>query len=225
MAVFVPVANTAQFALGFIDTNKDFQENTLWIKSTSAWTQSRLTAMAAALITWWGTGDGTHSYKSLMSKDVSLTEVDYRDHTTVSGFSGISQAGLPIAGASTDAQLPPGLTKSFTSRTGLAGKSFRGRLFSVGLYTSTMPNQETGAILGSYLTNMVSALNSLITAIPAADAACTLVIASRFYQPGGPGTPTVPRAAGVTTPVTTWGYHDSNVDFQRRRAPGHSRHR
>jgi len=224
MTPFVPVANAAQFSLQYQQGDGTFAENVFWVKRSAAWNQAELVTMAGAFKTWWATGDGTNSLKSLQNANVALTGVGYRDMTTQTGYSGVYQTELPASAIYGGAAAPLGTSFSFTARTGLAGRSNRGRLFFVGLSVGSFSNEGLNEISATFAADMVSVLNSLITAVTEADATCTLVVASRYYQPGGPKTPTVPRAAGVTNPITTYGFHNLFMDFQRRRAPSHNRH-
>lgn len=225
MSVFVPVANAAQFELGFVDVNGDFQENSIWVKNSVPWTDATLDAMADGLVTWYGTGDGAgHSYQAIQSHHISLTVVSWRDNTTIGGLSSQTNVGLPLVGGIAAAQLPAGLSFPITTRTGLAGKSHRGRVFVCGLQVGAVPTLETNVMDSGTVTDLVLAFTSLIAAVTANLGTATWVVVSRFYQPGGPNTPSVPRAAGVTTPITAVGFHDNLVAFQRRRAPGHARH-
>jgi len=224
MPAFVPVANGLQLALEFSSAG-DTNENVFWVKRSTPWTLGAIQTMCGAFVTWFQTGDGTNSYKVQMSHDVSLVAIAARDHTTINSLSTVYQAGLPIVGGLAVPQIQLGCTKSFTARTGLAGKNYRGRMYAVGITTTSANPPDVGTVLSAYAESMRLALDSLPAAVAAADANSALVVCSRYYQPGGPGTPTVPRAAGVTTPITSYGYADLNVDFQRRRAPGHARHR
>ncbi len=205
-------------------SNGDINENVFWVKNSAAWTAISIKTMLDAFITWYGTGDGVHSYKSNQSSDVGLVTVSGRDNSTQAGLVVIDQTGLPIAGSAAVAQIQLGCSKAFTARTGLAGKSYRGRMFFCGVPITAELTPNTGLVLPAWITTVLGALNSLPAAVSTAIATCSLVVCSRYYQPGGPHTPTIARAAGVMTPITTYGNHDLNVDFQRRRAPGHARH-
>jgi hypothetical protein len=223
-SVFVPVTNGAQISLQYAQGDNSFAENVFWVHRTTAWNSADLIAMAGAFATWWGTGDGTHSFKNLQNANMALAGVGYRDNTTQNGLSGVYQTGLPIQAVGSGAAAPLGTSFSITARTGLAGRSYRGRVFMVGLGANDFSNEPLNAISGTYAGQCVSALNALITAVPAADANSTLVVCSRFHQTGGPGSKSDPRAAGVTTPIATYGFHNLFMDFQRRRAPSHNRH-
>lgn len=225
MGVFVPVTNGAQFTLQYAQQDGSFAENEFWVQRTGAWTTVLLTAMAAGFKQWWETGDGANSLKQTQCAAMSLQGVGYRDHTTQNGLTGIYQTGLPESATGAGTASPLGLAFSVTARTGLAGRSFRGRTFINGLVTSNFSDATKNLVSAGTAGYYLNAFNALITKVAAVDAACTLVVCSRFHQPGGSGTPSVPRASGVTTPITSYGYHDLFADFQRRRSPGHNRHR
>ena len=221
---FVPCADAAQISMGFAQADGSFAENTYWVKRSIAWDNTSLLAMCAAFKTWWTTGDGTHKQQAQMCTNYSLIQIAARDFTTQHSGSVVYQTGLPLAGTSAGTSVEQGLTFSVTARTGLAGKSYRGRTFLIGLNQSDLSNQQENLVGSGNASGYVSALNALITAVPAADTDSILVVMSRYYQPGGPGTDSVPRAAGIPTPILNFGFHDLLLDFQRRRAPAHGRH-
>lgn len=225
MTAFVPAVNTAEIAMSFTDVTGDENINKFDVLRSSAWSATSLLNMMDAFITWFTAGNGSTSYQKLMSSSCALTAVKGRDLTTQHGLSLVTNTGLPIAGTGASSSIAAGLSKAVTHRTGLAGKSYRGRTFLAGIDSGAVPAPDSGEIDASYMSNVVNAFSALIEAVPAADAACTWVVLSRWYQPGGPNTPSVPRATGVMTPITSVGYATLNVDFQRRRAPGHARHR
>ena len=224
MAQFIPCLNTAKFALTFTDVNGDQQINTIWVKRSAPWTLSTLNAVSAGLVTWFTTAVGGQTMQANMSNQVSFVQVQFRDYTTQNGLSGIYQTGLPLVGTIAQPQLAAGLTFAFTLRTGLAGRSYRGRVFQVGMTLSAIVNIQNNTVVPAFAAGIAAVWANLITAIPAADPAASWVVTSRYYQPGGSGTPTVPRTQGVMTPVASVGYHNTLLDFQRRRAPAHARH-
>lgn len=220
MAAFIPALNTAEIAMSFTDYTGDENINKWNVQNSVPWTPVTLLSMMEAFITWWTTGDGGggHTYQKLVSNTCSLTAVKGRDLTTVNGISIVTNAGLPSAGLVAGPAIAAGTTKAVTHRTGLAGKSFRGRTFLVGVDATHVPTPESGKIDAAYMSNVILAFTPLIADVPANLATATLVVLSRY-------TNHLPRATGVMTPITAFGYADLNVDFQRRRAPGHARHR
>jgi hypothetical protein len=225
VAVFVPSLNGLKVAMEFTDVTGDQNVNTFWVKNTAAWSSTSITTMLNAFITWFGTGDGTHYYKLYMSTNCALTAVTGRDFTTQHGLSVVSQTGLPAAGTGGAGAIAAGTTFCITSRTGIAGKSYRGRTYLAGVEAAALVTPDLGVIASSFADAQVAAFGALPAAVTAAIATCTLVVNSQYYQPGGPNTPSVPRATAIQTPITSFGYADLFVDFQRRRAPGHARHR
>lgn len=219
---FIPAINTAEIALQFAQSDGEFAENTFYVESTGAYTSTILTALAQAFMDWWKTGDGTHSYRGIQSSLITLLGCTARDLTTQSSDNVTVAADETsnVGGGSAD-PLQNGLSKAITWRTGLSGRSFRGRTFLVGLTLDDLAAGANNQFNPTKVANYVSALTSLIAAVTAAEAACKLVVLSRYTLTSGH---TAPRATGVMTPIISCGSHDLFVDFQRRRAPGHNRH-
>jgi len=127
------------------------------------------------------------------------------------GLQYISTTGLPAVGGSSDLPLPNNVSLAMSLRTGLSGRSFRGRNYIVGL--------TQAAVVGN--TVNTSEISALLTAyeslrVPPTDAAWQMSVVSRFT--GG-----APRTTGVATPVTSVIVVDATVDSQRRRLPGRGR--
>lgn len=223
MGVFIPAVNGLNVAMHFLDVNGDDQVNSFWVKRSIAWDAASINTMLGTFKTWFTTGDGTFTYQHKVAASVHLESVAGRDNTTQHSSSLIYQTGLPVAGLGGATAIEAGCSKAITHRTGLAGKSYRGRTFIVGVDATWVTSPQAGTIDASYMSDLLLAFNSLITTVTAADADATLVVCSRYYQPGGPKTPTVGRATALMTPITSFGFHDLNIDFQRRRAPGHGR--
>jgi hypothetical protein len=224
---FIPALNTVEIALSFTDYTGDENINKFNVQNSVPWTAGTLLSMMDQFEDWFAVGDGGggHTYQKLMSNTCSLVAVKGRDLTTVSGISLVTNIDLPQAGTVAGPAVAAGTTKAITHRTGLAGKSFRGRTFLAGVDAAHVPIPESGKIDASYCSNAVLAFTSLIAAVTTELATATLVVLSRYGGVAPVGGHSVPRATGVMTPIIAFGYADLNVDFQRRRAPGHSRHR
>lgn len=224
MAAFIPAVNTARIELLFQTTTADQAISGFWVKRSAPWTATLLQTMMSEFITWFTVGDGAaHSYQSHVVETASLVEVTGRDNTTQNGISIATNAGLPIAGTGPSPAAAPGLTYALTARTGLAGRSFRGRTFLVNPATNSWADYTKGIIANAFADNAVLAFNALVAAVTTADAEAELVVCSRFSGVDINGKP-IPRAAAVTTPILAFGYHNLNQDFQRRRSPAHHRH-
>jgi hypothetical protein len=215
---FIPVTNVAEAALQFGIPDNDVALNVFNVKGSTDWTDTTLTELANALITWWYTGTGSLSYATLQHEQCFLNGVSARDLTTqTSPVVQVANTTAHQHGLDTTGPVNNALCKSITARSGLSGRSQRGRTFTVGIPNSAFTTGDQNNIVQAVIDDYVEVFNSLITAIPAANPAWSLVIVSRYHNGA-------PRAAGQTTPVSTFGYSSAVADFQRRRAPGHARH-
>lgn len=221
----MPCADTAEVSLAFTQYDGEFAENVFNVKNSIAWTTSDLTTMAQKFMDWWYTGDGSHNYRGYQGTGTRLLQCTARDLTTQNSHSvTVASDETTNTGTQTGAPLANGLSFSLTARTGLSGRNYRGRTFLIGLTEDNVNTSDRNQITSGATTGLLDSFNSLVTAVPAAVSGCDLVVASKYYQPGGKGTPSVPRAAGVMTAVVSYGYHDLFLDYQRRRSPGHNRH-
>ena len=206
---FVPVDNTC---LAEIRMTADGQqiENTLWFEFPTAITAEDLVSLATDLTTWWG-----DNIQPIVWGGVTLREIVCTDMSSETGAQGSFATETPTVGDLDEPPLPTGTSLAISFRTALRGRSFRGRNYAVGLVKShtTGPNTFTDAIVTAYQT----AYNNLIAV--ATGAGFTWVVVSRFSGVDAEGKP-IPRALGVTTPVTSVVMTDNIVDSQRRRLPG-----
>jgi hypothetical protein len=205
---FVPVANSVLTEIRYTQ-NAQQVENTLWFEFPTAPAAADLVTLDNAVMSWWSA-----NVQPLQSSAVQLREI----HSTAQdGTSGVQDTFAPpvaaFGGASPNVE-PGNVTMAISFRTGLRGRSFRGRNYAVGLTEDQVAGNDFVAGLTSLWQAAYAAL------IPAAAAAgWTWIIASRFSGVDVNGDP-IPRAAGVTTPVTAVVVVDSNVDSQRRRLTG-----
>lgn len=219
---FVPVANTVYASLRFTQPDGSTASNGYWIKKGSVWTPTEMLALAGVLKTWWINGDGTQKPQGFVTEDYALAEITVRDYTTQNSAAVTYNTLLPLAGThmAVDA-MPMGTSFALTQRTGLAGRSYRGRTFLIGLSTTLMAVEERNTMSGTAISEIITAYNALIPAIVAGDAGQALVVASRYWNAGVKGGPMLSRVAGITTDVLSFGNSNLLMDFQRSRAPGH----
>jgi len=118
--------------------------------------------------------------------------------------------GLPAAGSGGTIQLPNNVTLAFTLRTAFRGRSFRGRVYHVGISEAAV----TGNVMsGSALDQALAFYTGLIAlAGDVGEPIHKLVVLSYFT--GG-----AVRPSPVATPVTSIST-DGVIDSQRRRLPG-----
>lgn len=206
---FIPVANTV---LAEIRMTADLQqvENTLYFEFPAAPTLASMQTLADDLQAWW-----IASYAGQIWSGVELREITLTDLTSSSGPQLTQVPPSGTLGDLSNPPLPTSVTLTVSFRTALRGRSFRGRNYVVGLVESqtTSANEIDSTTIAAW----ASTYTDLFAV--AADAGVTWVVVSRFSGVDGSGNP-IPRAAGVTTPVTTVVIVDNVVDSQRRRLPG-----
>jgi hypothetical protein len=219
---FQPCPGVASVTLEYTSLDGDIMENILhvWNGTSSAWTGAQLAVLVGAIHTWLTTGGGVGSnYVELSSNDGHWTGIYARDLTTASGPTyGVA---FSTVGGQSAGQLQQGLTKAFTLRSGLAGRSQRGRVFQVGIAATWASSTGSDQVSPTLLADGVQMWTSLIAAVTTISSAYAWVVLSRYTTIGGVYTR---RTAGVTTPIISIGYSHTSFDYQRRRAPDHARH-
>lgn len=217
--MFIPVPNAAELSLQFSQADGEFAENVFGVQRDEAWDGPSLLLVANAMATWWHDGDGSgNSYRGKQAATVEFLKVTARD-LTIEGGLRVDSTTIPasVTGGGTGNQIQNGLSLSVTARSGLAGRSQRGRTFLVGLAEGNLSNIGDNLITSTVAVSVVDAFNALIGAIHTADSHSVLSVISRRHD-------NAPRITGVTTPIIQYGLHDLFLDYQRRRAPGHNRH-
>lgn len=206
--VFVPVSNTCEVVMKYSD-NTQQAANVYHVHNAGAWDVTTMTALANLFKTW---ESGTGSiYRNM---NVYLYDIYVRDLTTANSLSFDVPVSPVINGQEgSSPQAPNNVTVAIKAQTGLAGRSFRGRSYWIGL----SDNQIGGSFVAAgSLANIVAALNTLRSSVNGVSGH-TMVVASK--RSGG-----APRVAGVTTDITTWLAVDNAIDSQRRRLPFHNVH-
>lgn len=217
MLPFQPVPGAAEIVLNYQLADGRPAVNTFGVQNTTgaAWSAADLNLMCAAFSTWWGAGDGSgNTYRSRVSNLVTLVDVTARDLTVDGSTFGAHADGR--LGQATGTALPNGVSFVMKSTTGLTGRSRRGRTYLVGLTTDSQHATDKNQALAAAITVWGLAFNALPAAVVAYGGTETgaLVVISRY----GAG---VRRSTGITTHVTGFSNTDSNLDYQRGRAPGH----
>lgn len=212
---FQPCPGITTLAIQVENDAGDIGENILhfYKGSAVAWTLTELTNLVNAIDTWLTTGDGSHDYVKLLTDSATVTGLAARDLTTSSAL--VYSKSVSHAGTGGTAALAAGLAKAITLRTGQAGRSFRGRVFSMFLDASMTSDENT--VGTSTLTAMVDTWGSLQAAVAAVNASWYWGVLSRV-QNGSRLTD------GAITKITSIGYSTATLDYQRRRAPFHGRH-
>lgn len=198
---FVPAPNIVKIAW-FYTLNGEPAMNRLHVNLLTAEpTAGDCATLAAAAADWWVT-----TAAPLVSVNMSLREVQAVSLAVQNGPQATFSAGLPQVGAVGGDSLPGNVAFCISLRTGLSGRSARGRWFWGGL----AEGQVTANVVNSgVVTSIVSAIDGLINAIEALSAIPTIVsyVSNNAPRVGGPVYFNITDALAV----------DAIVDSQRGR--------
>ncbi len=206
---FIPVADTVLVEVRMqLDSQKI--ENTLYFHRTGGFTIGQATSLGNALLLWW-----TNFYAVPVSLQLTLREIFITDLSSATGFTVTIPAPAPAPAGNVNFESEPNAVAIAVSfRTGLRGRSFRGRN-----YVSGLPGDAVlqNTVQATPLANLAAAYEQLFT-VAAAEGVDWAVV-SRFSGVDVDKKP-IPRAAGVVTLISAVLIVDPTVDSQRRRAPG-----
>jgi hypothetical protein len=197
--VAVPACIKMEF---FYTMNGQPAMNRIHISTTeSEPTEATCLAFAQAGVAWWA-----GNVPALVAPTFSLREVHTVSLAAQNAPQAVVSEGLPIVGTNGGASLPNNVAIAISLRTGLTGRSARGRWFWGGLTeTQVVANEVDGGVLVS----IVSAIDNLLSAIT--DEGGEPVIVS--YVSGG-----APRGGGPVKFIITDALAvDAIVDSQRGR--------
>jgi hypothetical protein len=198
---FIPVSDGYRFKLHFKDLAGNQALNVIWLREESeSASVARLNGIATVIETW----AGAH-WDTVSSNQWELFRIEGQDMQTEFGF--YTDVAVSVSGANDVDPAPSEVTVAVSLRTGKAGRSFRGRLYHVGLDDAAFDGDYLSP---SHMAAIIAAYEELKDALELID--ITWCIAS-FYADG------VARAAGLLTPITTITITDNIVDSMRSRKP------
>jgi hypothetical protein len=134
-----------------------------------------------------------------------LTEIHARDLSIQAGAIATDTTVAGQAGAQAGAALPGNVAFCVSLRTGLAGRSFRGRTYFAGLTEPEVTENELNPIRAAAFVDGLDGVR-----LDLLSGGFQLVIVSRQFN-------NVPRTTAVSTPVSAVLSIDNIVDTQRRR--------
>jgi len=199
---FVPVPNGAEFIVHGV-LNGEQVVNTFNATKAGSWGLTELQAAADALATQWGTQLLPH-----LSGDYQFTSVHTRDLRTAVGVQCDSTLHAGTGGDS-GAALPNNVTLAVARRSGLAGRSARGRVYLPGIGAGALADNNT--VTSAFQIIVEAALNAITAAFDGVD--WTEVIVSRVAAG-------VPLTSAVVYTVVEYLIADRVLDSMRRRLPG-----
>lgn len=137
-------------------------------------------AAAAVGATWWDA-----NCKALQAGTLALRAVEAVSVAVQNGPQSTFSAGLPVSGTNGSPALPGNNSFAISLRSGLTGRSARGRWFWAGLSESQVTDNTVAA---GTVTSIVAALDNLLSAFAAASLTPIIVsfVSNGIPRPGGP---------------------------------------
>lgn len=205
---FVPAPGVAEFALIFSSYGNE-QVNVLDVhhKDAAAFTTGDLIAVNNAIINWWNT-----SGQPMCATDFGIVEIRARDMSTQ--FGNEVTTGVNTPGTRAGTALPENATLAIKKDTGLAGRSFRGRLYHIGL---TKTDVSGDRVVNATVIALVASYQSLLGAINGIANTELVIVHTQINK--------VVQNPRTTTPVVRFTTTDNVVDSQKRRLIAHNSHR
>lgn len=161
-------------------------------------------SLATAGAVWW-----TNNVTALTVATLGIREVYCKSLAVMNGPEASFSTGFPVVGTLGQSPLPSSTSIAASLRSGLTGRSARGRWFWQGLGETQV---DGNVVTAGTITSIDAALTNLKSAITALGYTWAIV---SFYSGGGP------RVGGpVYFLVSDILFTDSVVDSQRKRLPG-----
>lgn len=173
--------------------------NTFHVQRTAAWTVPAMQTVATLFSDWW-----TNNYRQLAWLGVSLYQVQVRLYNPANPLAYDLTLAAPQPGLVAGPPAPGSATLSASWRTGLAGRKYRGRFYTVGMTDAQDNDNDT--VASSYVLGIGNAAVALLNQLAAQTIG--LVIFHRVDDT-------------VTLVITT--IIENLVDAQRRRLAGRGR--
>lgn len=206
----------ASLTVSALTPSGDVAQNILHFRKNdgTSWGTGDLTNLVNSFDTWLGTANGAKAYLNHMKSTAVIQNLLGRDLSVDGG----AEFGKTVVHAGTDegTQLAAGLTFAVTLRSGLVGRSYRGRIFLIAptaAFTITTPD----TVDPTKADDVVAGFTSLIAAAAGWSPAMKWCVLSRRHN-------NAPRSTGIGTEIVSVGYSELVMDYQRRRAPFHARH-
>jgi len=200
--LFVPVANSAEHHLMF-HYHGEVCQNVFHTHKGDPYETVDLIAAATVFKDWW--------LEWMQARLPTQLTFDRIESFSLEAFNAPSSTvieDLPAAGTNSSAiPLPNNVTFAVKWITGLRGRSYRGRTFSLGV---TEDQRSGNSLQPTALTGYLIAYGALITALDVAGHPLAVVSKVTLGSP---------RVAGIATEIIGLSIDDT-LDSQRRRLPG-----
>lgn len=198
---FIPATDGYRAAVTYENTAGNQAVNVFWFRDAGGGDETTRAGVLTSIMADWLQ---TH-WASVANIDWTAVNAEARGWSQE--VAGYDVQPLDIPGTLTGEPLPSEVTIAISHRTGLTGRSMRGRTYHVGIGES---NTTGDYISDGYRINLINAYAALISMAMVFD--FTWVVAS-FVTNGAP------RVGAVLTPITQVVIVDTIVDSMRKRKP------
>lgn len=196
---FIPAALTARVNINYLG-NGQHMANVLHFRNATGWDETSLATLADKVLLAW-----THNLQSLTSNAIQVDSVQATDVSTESGV-GVVLDGGSTFGTNTDAAgAPNNVTAATKFGSGLTGRSFRGRVYFVGMTKAQTTGNALSTGVATALTNAWEDFFQEIFDSTAAEH----VIVSYCHNKAW-------RTTAVVTPVTQYSTNNDSDSMRRR---------
>lgn len=207
----IPAPNVVRCALRFSQDGLEAY-NILNVVGAAPATAGNLVSIAAVFQGWWNVTLRPAEPNAVSWLGVDLTALD----SPGSPFLAYTNTGT-LTGSGAGTPYPPNVSPAISLRTGLSGRSYRGRIYHIGLssinpITGGLMTAPTSASLATIYNTLRTSLNS---------AGWPLCVLSLYSGIDGSGNK-IPRASGIATPINAV-VVGRRIDSQRRRLPVEAR--
>src|SRR5690242_15364133 len=169
---FVPVTNVAEVDMIYTVLGENC-ENVFHVLSDTGWDTTKLTNLCTLFQNWESTNGASARHNS-----TAFIKVVARDLTTATSGRVEQAPTSPISGTGSTTPAPNNVTIAIKHITGLAGRSFRGRTFWIGLGDDMVSGNN---ITSGNRTAILTRMGTLLTNVNAVSGQ-HLVVVSKFHN-------------------------------------------
>lgn len=200
---FIPCPGVAETEVRMLQGGKQVENVLHWRRAGDAdWDAASIEALAERLLLAWAdhvlpvqcTG---LSLSSILAKSLDSSIAPFFEAFPL----------VPVVGTLTGPAISNNVALCLTKRSGLTGRSARGRLYHIGF---TEDQMSGNTLLSAYVSDVVEAYQNMIINMAGSD--FEPVILSKYEN-------NAPRTTGIFFLQTTIGARNNRVDTQRRRLP------
>lgn len=202
---FIPAPNTARTRMVYSLDNQEVM-NVFYFQAAASFTFADLTNLNAEVIAAW-----TADIRAAQPAELRLEYVESTALDNEPDFQVTTNVGL-AGGYSVSQALPSNVTISIAFKTGVTGRSNRGRMFWLQLAEAMVTNNTLDPITAS---SLVTRMTDFFTAVETGTSTFHAIVS---YCTGGAW-----RTTASVLPVETYVLVDHVVDSQRRRLPKRGR--